>query len=208
MAVTKVLVVDYGMGNICSVVNAFRYLGVDPVVSHESHEISKADSLILPGVGSFFKAMKTLRDTGIEQAILESVIGKGRKILGICLGMQLLGSHGCEDGDIPGLGIIPSQVQRFTPLEVGPKKVPHIGFNEVLSRQDSLLFYGLPRTSDFYFVHSYRMLADNLHGKAAICNYGVDFLAAYEVDNVYATQFHPEKSQTNGLILIRNFLRQ
>lgn len=206
MADNSITVVDYGMGNIWSVLSALRYLGSNPIVSNDPDEVCRADALVLPGVGSFRKAMNTLRATGLDQAILEAVKMRGSKILGICLGMQMLGSRGTEDGDTAGLGLIPNRVERFTPQELGKNKIPHIGFNAVRSSQRDSLFRNLPETADFYFVHSYRMLHEGQEGKTATCTYGIDFLAAFEIDNIHGTQFHPEKSQTNGLILLRNFL--
>ena len=208
MTNNRITVIDYGMGNIWSVLSTFRYLGCNPTVCSDPNEISRSEVLVLPGVGSFHKAMNTLRQTSLDHAILEAVKIRGRKILGICLGMQLLGSRGSEDGDTPGLGLIPNPVDRFTSREIGTNKIPHIGFNSVRSSHAHSLFRGLPEEADFYFVHSYRMLPDGLTGKTAICHYGIDFLAAYEKDNIYATQFHPEKSQTNGLMLLKNFLEQ
>jgi len=204
----RITVIDYGMGNIWSVLSALRYLGCNSMVSSDSNEIARAESLLLPGVGSFRKAMATLRQTGLDQAILEAVQTKGSKILGICLGMQLMGGRGSEDGDTPGLGLIPNSVDKFTAQEIGANKIPHIGFDVVRSKPDACLFRGLPESADFYFVHSYRMLPEGLSGKTASCIYGTEFLAAYEQDNIYATQFHPEKSQTNGLVLLKNFLAQ
>jgi glutamine amidotransferase len=122
--------------------------------------------------------------------------------------MQLMGAMSFEDGDTVGLNFIPNEVNKFTTQEVGSNKVPHIGFDLVYSQTDSNLFKGLGSAADFYFVHSYRMLPSELNGKSAICNYGIEFLAAYEKDNIFATQFHPEKSQTNGLMLLKNFLAQ
>src|SRR3989344_2096171 len=152
MADKNITVVDYGMGNIWSVSSALRYLETNPVVSSDPDEVCRADALVLPGVGSFRKAMNTLRSTGLDQAILEAVKARGSKILGICLGMQMLGSRGTEDGDTAGLGLIPNRVDRFTPQELGGKKIPHIGFNAVRSSQRDSLFRNLPETADFYFV--------------------------------------------------------
>lgn len=208
MMSARITLVDYGMGNIWSVLSALRYLGCEPEVSSDPNVIARADSLLLPGVGSFRKAMLSLRQNSLDQAILEAVQGKGSKILGICLGMQLMGSRGSEDGDMTGLGLIPNSVDMFTAEEIGTNKIPHIGFDLVRSQPDTRLFQGLPTAADFYFVHSYRMLPDGLKGKTATCLYGTEFLAAYEQDNIFATQFHPEKSQTNGLMLLKNFLAQ
>jgi glutamine amidotransferase len=122
--------------------------------------------------------------------------------------MQLMGISSSEDGDTLGLGLIKSVAEKFTLQEISANKIPHIGFDLVHSQKDSSLFKGLQQAADFYFVHSYRMLPIDLIGKPATCHYGVEFLAAYEQDNIFATQFHPEKSQTNGLILLKNFMAQ
>ena len=203
-----VTVIDYGMGNLWSVMSALQYLGCDPVISGEPNEITAADTLVLPGVGSFRKAMLVLKQRGLDQAIIEAVRNNGRKILGICLGMQLMGTSSSEDGNTVGLGLIPTAVDKFSPQEVVTNKIPHIGFDLVTGNPEARLFQGLTNAADFYFVHSYRMLPAGLKGKVSTCNYGTDFLAAYEQDNIFATQFHPEKSQTNGLILLKNFLAQ
>jgi len=199
-------IIDYGMGNIWSVLGALRYLGNAAEVSCNPARVSKADCLILPGVGSFRRAMGRIRQAGLDEAIIEAVKSRRSKILGICLGMQLLGSHGTEDGETPGLGLIPNRVERFTSKETGNKKIPHIGFNSTHFLERDGLFSGFPNTADFYYVHSYRMLPNGLSGRIGICSYGIDFLAAFEWGNICGTQFHPEKSQTNGLILLKNFL--
>jgi imidazole glycerol-phosphate synthase subunit HisH len=204
----NVTVIDYGMGNLWSVLSALRYLGCNPLISVDPDEITRADSLLLPGVGSFRKAMIALAKQGLDQAIIEAVKTRDSKILGICLGMQLMGCSSSEDGDTVGLGLIPGAVDKFTFHEIGANKIPHIGFDSVCSLPDAQLFKGLQQTADFYFVHSYRMLPAGLSSKTATCNYGIEFLAAYEQDNIFATQFHPEKSQTNGLMLLKNFLAQ
>lgn len=202
----EVVLIDYGMGNLWSVSNAIAYLGYTPIISDDPEKICKANILLLPGVGSFRMAMDSLRKSGIDQAIVEAVKCKGVKILGICLGMQLMGLSSTEDGLTAGLGLIPSSVDKFNISDVGARKIPHIGFDSVVYQPKSILFGGLQSSPDFYFVHSYYFLPSNLYGLTAVCNYGVDFLAAYEQDNIFATQFHPEKSQTNGLILLKNFL--
>jgi imidazole glycerol-phosphate synthase subunit HisH len=203
-----ITIIDYGMGNLWSVISALDYLGYPSRVSSDPNKIINAESLILPGVGSYRKAMITLRKKGLDKAIIEAVQTRGINILGICLGMQLMSSHGSEDGRIEGLGLIPVEVEKFRVNETNLNKIPHIGFDTVSSSSNSLLFNGLERLTDFYFVHSYRMLPIGLDGMVATCEYGIKFLAAYEKDNISATQFHPEKSQTNGLILLKNFLIQ
>jgi len=202
----KIVVVDYGMGNLWSVVSALDFLGADSIISSNPAEITKADAILLPGVGSFRLAMETLVNTNLNEAIKEAVQIKQRKILGICLGFQMLAESSTEDGMTAGLGFIPTPVERFSVQELERRKLPHIGFNRVRLPNLPSLFDGFKTEEDFYFVHSYRLLAQALPGKKAICNYGTDFLAAYEHENVFGVQFHPEKSQTNGLRLLANFL--
>jgi glutamine amidotransferase len=202
----KVTIIDYGVGNICSVYSALTYLGANCLVTSSPSEVRLSDALILPGVGSFNSGMAEIKSLGLDDAILEAVKIKGRKILGICLGMQLMAHSGVEGGDTEGLGLFLASVDRFNFPMNSRLKIPHIGFNGVSSQDESMLFKRLPSVTDFYFVHSYRTLGLNLPGKRAVCSYGEDFLAAYECDNIFATQFHPEKSQTNGLLLLKNFL--
>ena len=202
----SITIVDYGFGNLWSVCSALRYLGHNSVVSSNPSEIANADALILPGVGSFRTAMLALRDNRLDEAILEAVVEKKRNIMGICMGMQLLAMQSIEDGETKGLGLISTEVERFDVDAVGGLKVPHVGFNQVRSEDQSILFKNIAPSSDFYFVHSYRLRAGELPGRHGICCYGEDFVAAYEHENIFATQFHPEKSQTNGLKLLKNFL--
>jgi len=201
-----VTVIDYGMGNICSVINAIEYLGASVVLTSDPGQIRSADHLILPGVGSFRKAMETLRAKRIDTAIRSAAEANGSRILGICLGMQLLGSHSTEDGDAVGLELIPNRVELFSQEELKDNKLPHVGYNSVRLSESEGLFREIPEDAFFYFNHSYRMLADNLTGRRATCTYGIEFLAAFERDNICGTQFHPEKSQSNGLLLLKNFL--
>lgn len=206
MISTEVTIIDYGMGNIWSVASALKYLNCNVVVSSNASVIKNAQTLLLPGVGSFRKAMESLQKLQLDEAIVQSLQKSDSKILGICLGMQLLGSMSTEDGPTQGLNLIPTSVDKFSNEEIVTNKLPHIGFDQVSFEVGSQLFRDLPPNPDFYFVHSYRMSPTVLEGKSALCRYGIDFLAAYEDKNIFATQFHPEKSQTNGLILLRNFL--
>lgn len=204
----RVVIVDYGMGNLWSVRSALQFLGQNPEVSGDPPVVAAADILVLPGVGSFRRAMETLEAQHLADAIKEAVLVRGRKILGICLGMQIFAESGTEDGDTKGLGFLPGKVERFSRTELGALKLPHIGFNAVTAGPNSSLFRGIDGPADFYFVHSYRLPTSHLLAvNCGLCFYGSEFLAAYERDNIFATQFHPEKSQTNGLILLRNFLR-
>jgi imidazole glycerol-phosphate synthase subunit HisH len=202
----KIIVIDYGMGNVWSVISALKYLGTEPELVSDPEKISNSSLLILPGVGSFRKGMEALKNRSLDKAIINAVKLKGARILGICLGMQLMGAYGTEGGENAGLGLLPNRTDRFTTQELGENKTPHVGFNSVHFSEKKGLFNELPEKSDFYFTHSYRMHIDGVAGRYATCSYGVDFLAAFEINNICGTQFHPEKSQTNGLILLRNFL--
>ena len=208
MGMPSVTVIDYGMGNLWSITSALAFLGCSAKVTSNPKEVSHADTLILPGVGSFRRATERLKESGLDEAILHAVKVRGVDLLGICLGMQLLGSQGTEDGDSKGLGLIPNSVDRFTPLELDGRKIPHIGFNTVSRGTTQRLFKGLPEEADFYFVHSYRMLPGMMASGIATCCHGVEFVAAFESDNIFGVQFHPEKSQTNGLVLLQNFLQK
>jgi len=202
----KIAVIDYDVGNVWSVLSAVKYLGMEPVLVDDPDRIHDYRKLILPGVGSYKKAMQELTRRGFDKAIREAVLDRGANILGICLGMQLLGAHGVENGDIGGLGLVDNRVEQFSSVEVGERKLPHVGFNEIKISECAGLFKNLPPHADFYFTHSYRMLFENIGERYATCSYGIEFLAAFEYRNIYGTQFHPEKSQTNGLILLKNYL--
>ncbi|KRA55347.1 imidazole glycerol phosphate synthase subunit HisH [Devosia sp. Root635] len=200
------VIIDYGMGNLQSVVNALRYLDVDPIVSSDPKLVRDADTLLLPGVGSFRKAMDELNASGLAEAIQHAVTVQHHKILGICLGQQLMAEFGTEDGGCNGLGLVPGVVDRISQPSGGQIKVPHVGFNRVSFEPESRLFYGFEGPVDCYFVHSYSLGVQARPGLAALCDYGAPFVAAYENDNLYCTQFHPEKSQTNGLRILSNFI--
>lgn len=199
-----VVVIDYGMGNLFSVVSAFRYLGAAVATADDPTDVEVARALVLPGVGSFRRAMEELRRTGLDEAI-RGAVNRGTRLLGICLGMQLLGSSSTEDGLTEGLGLVDAAVEAF-PGDSG-YKVPHIGFGIVESPGESNLFHGLGERSHFYFVHSFRMTRMPSGVIASTCDYGGGFVAAFESDNVAGAQFHPEKSQANGLVLLANFLQ-
>jgi glutamine amidotransferase len=204
--VPSVTVVDIGMSNTWSVLNAFRYLGATAHASDDPGAVASADIIVLPGVGSFRRAMERLNETGLADAIVSASLDRQRKILGICLGMQLLAQRGTEDGDTAGLGLMPGTVDPFSTSEIGDRKIPHVGFNTVEAASGSSLFANVTQHPDFYFVHSYRVIPVEAPGSASMTRYGTDFVAAYEHENLYATQFHPEKSQANGLQLLKNFL--
>lgn len=201
-----IVIVDYGMGNLFSIQSAIRYLGVESTISSDPGVISSAGKLILPGVGSFNKAMANLKAGNLVGVINEAVDKRRTPILGICLGMQLLGLSSTEDGVSDGLGFVECSVERFNEKACINLKIPHVGFNTVSITRKSRLFDGLGPQVDFYFTHSYRMLFTGQPYAVGVCSHGEPFVAAFEKEHVCGTQFHPEKSQTNGLFLLKNFI--
>jgi|688.fasta_scaffold84858_3 glutamine amidotransferase len=202
----SVTVIDYGMGNIWSVKAAFEYLNCDVQVTGDPRLIIDSERLVLPGVGSFKLAMESILGLGIKDAVLEYVNEKKRNILGICLGMQLLGLASPEEEETNGLGLVNGRSDRFDVEFNSELKLPHVGFDAVKSSEGTKLFQGMAKENDFYFVHEYRMKSVKGDVVVATCDYGGEFVAAYEVDNVFGTQFHPEKSQSNGLLMLNNFV--
>ena len=207
MANNEVVIIDYGMGNLWSVASAIRFLGKTPVVTGDLSKISESENLILPGVGSFRRAMNTIRNKSIDKAIFDSLQNTKSKLLGICLGMQLLGASSTEDGLTEGLGLTQNKVVRLANSEIKPIKIPHVGFNKVQMSKESKLFDQISADASFYFVHSYAMQILNDTSKYTTTTYGHEFVAAIESGQVFGTQFHPEKSQKNGLKVLENFLR-
>ena len=166
------------MGNLLSVVNALKYLGANARISSNPSEIAAADTLVLPGVGAFRSAMQALRSQGIDEAIHEAVNIRGRKILGVCLGFQMLAQFGTEDGGAQGLGYLSGTVEHFERVSVPALKLPHIGFNRVYFSNEAPLFRGLESGAYFYFVHSYRLLPGDIPGEIATASYGETFVSA------------------------------
>jgi len=207
VANNEVVIIDYGMGNLWSVASAIQFLGKTPVVTGDLAKISESENLILPGVGSFRRAMNTIRNQSIDKAIFESLQNPKTKLLGICLGMQLLGASSTEDGLTEGLGLVQNEVVRLANSEINPIKIPHVGFNRVQMPKESKLFVQISADAYFYFVHSYAMQILNDSSTYATTTYGNKFVAAIESGQVFGTQFHPEKSQKNGLKVLENFLR-
>ena len=200
-------IVDYGMGNLRSVHNAIAYLGSASRVSSDPSVIAASDKLILPGVGSFRRAMENIRARGLVEPLNEAVLSRKVPLLGICLGMQLLATRGLEDGGAEGLGWIAGEVVPFD-LPDPNARIPHVGFNSVWAKSlASPVFSILREPTDFYFVHSYHLRCDADDSAALWCDYHGRFCAGVERGNVFGTQFHPEKSQANGLALLAQFLR-
>jgi imidazole glycerol-phosphate synthase subunit HisH len=203
----KIGIVDYGLGNLRSVAGAVERLGHEPVISTEPSALACADKLILPGVGAFGDGMRNLRERGLVEPLSELVIDGEKPVLAICLGAQLVGRRSEEFGDHEGLGWIDAEVVRLSPDDAS-LRVPHVGWNDLLRVADSILFADVPEDALFYYVHSYCIRVNEPSLVTGECDYGGRFVAALERGNIYATQFHPEKSQLGGLTLLRNFLAQ
>ena len=198
-----IAIIDYDAGNIKSVEKAVAYLGKEPRITRDRDEILNAEKIILPGVGAFGDAMKRLEAYGLVDVIKEAV-KKGIPFLGICLGLQLIFDESEESPGVKGLSLLPGKIIRFPKIE--GLKVPQIGWNDIGFPKESRLFAGIDEGSYVYFVHSYYLKAGNDEDVAAISQYGVPFHAAVEHDNIFACQFHPEKSSDVGLKILSNFL--
>lgn len=203
----RVVVVDYGMGNLDSVRRALEECGARVLVSGDPGDLATAERIVLPGVGAFPDAMRNLTTRGLGEALTKQVVDEGVPILGICLGMQLTARLGHEIEPTPGLGWIDAEVVRMRPAEGAEReRVPHIGWNEVVPVSDDPLFDGIPSGADFYFVHSFHLVCADLDDVIATSPYCGGFIASFARGNVAGVQFHPEKSQRYGLALLRNFL--
>jgi glutamine amidotransferase len=198
-------IVDYGLGNLRSVAGAVEKVGFEARVACDLETLTVADKLILPGVGAFGDGMANLSRRGLVGPLTEMVMERGKPLLGICLGSQLIAKRSEEFGAHEGLGWIDAEVLRLQPAD--PElRVPHVGWNEVRQVRPCPLFEGVPDASLFYFVHSYRLEAADPALVVGTCDYGGPVVAVVRRANVYATQFHPEKSQKAGLALLKNFL--
>lgn len=208
----KVGVIDYGVGNLGSVLRALEELQVRPLLIEHAVDLHRADCLVLPGVGNFADCASLLQAGGWPSALRDEVLGNGRPLLGVCVGMQLLADRSMEGADrehpdgTPGLGFVPGHVEHLRVLGCG-LRVPHVGWNGVIgsSRGDRLLA-GIPDGTDFYFVHSYAFVAQDPADVVASTHYGVELSAIVRRGHVWGTQFHPEKSSRAGFRLLRNFL--
>jgi len=199
-----IAVIDYGMGNLGSVANALKRLGAETRITQDAADLKTAEKIVLPGVGAFRDAVDSLGKLKLTEALKEA-LASGKIYLGICLGLEVLFDKSEEGGGCSGLGVIKGSVLRFGSAGF---KVPHIGWNNVRFRKrECPLFKGIPDNAHFYFVHSYYVKPADGSIEAASTEYGGDFTSMVWKDNIYATQFHPEKSQRIGLKLLENFVR-
>lgn len=198
------IIINYGMGNIASVLNMIRFIGGDAHISKSSDEVRHASTLILPGVGAFDAGIRSLRETGMDEAIHEAITDNGATLLGICLGMQLL-MESSEEGHLTGLGLVPGRVTRFQ-VHDQELRVPHMGWNTVQPTRTSRLFDLKTEEERFYFVHSYHVECEDPQDVAGITKYGYNFTSVIENGRVLGVQFHPEKSHRFGMALLARFL--
>ncbi len=198
-----IAILDYGLGNLGSISNMLKVIGERSRITNEKETIEMADGIILPGVGAFDAGMSRLEESGLAEVIRVEA-AKGKPILGICLGMQLLGRRS-EEGSLAGLGLIPFECRRFQ-LEDPTLKVPHMGWDVVTFAKEHPILRGLTGQQRYYFVHSYHAVCDAAENVLMTCDYGYEFAAAVVRENVIGVQFHPEKSHDFGLALLGNFV--
>jgi imidazole glycerol-phosphate synthase subunit HisH len=200
-----IAIVDYGSGNIAAIANIYKQLRIDHVVTRDPAQLEAAERYILPGVGAFDATMRNVQAAGIRTVLDEQVVGRRKKVLGICVGMQILASSS-EEGQLPGLGWIPGHVRRIDTSELasGPR-LPHMGWNSIRPRGDAPIFRGVDCERGFYFLHSYFLDASHSEDVAATVSYGSEMPCAVLRHNVVGMQFHPEKSHSNGVAVFRNF---
>ena len=205
-----IAVIDYGMGNLRSVQKALEFVGAKVIVTHDPDLILNADSVVLPGVGSFKDCMSNLKELNLIDPIRKFIDG-GKPFLGICLGLQVLFEESEEYGPVAGLGILPGKVVKFSRNISETKngqliKVPHMGWNKIEVKKKEPLFENIDVIAPyFYFVHSYYVVPKDKNMVATVTNYGIEFVSGIQYKNIYAFQFHPEKSQTMGLALLERF---
>ena len=198
------IIIDYGLGNLASIRNMLKQIGLEPTISNDYNLISNSKNLILPGVGNFEKGIQNLKVKSLDKAIKKACKNKAR-LLGICLGMHLLFDK-IEEGNSSGLGLVEGQVKKFE-FKNGKFKVPHMGWNNVEFSEQSKLNFTYKEKHKFYFAHSYYVECDNKENEVAITNYGFKFTSSIEKNNIFGVQFHPEKSHNFGKSFLRNFYK-
>ncbi len=203
----EIIIIDYGVGNIGSIVNMFKRIGVKATLSSDETQIMQANKLLLPGVGSFDKGMLNLQHSGLMNVLERKVVEQKTPILGICLGMQLLFEKS-EEGELPGLRWIAGEVRRFDFKSQSALRVPQMGWNEIRATDYNSLFYGLEIEARFYFAHSYYVECREAAEILATTEYGGAFVSAVNKGNIWGVQFHPEKSHRFGLQLLKNFIER
>ncbi|MES2628598.1 MAG: imidazole glycerol phosphate synthase subunit HisH [Bacteroidota bacterium] len=201
-----IAIINYGLGNLTSILNMFRRIGADAVITSDPAEIAAADKLLLPGVGHFKTGMETLRSSGLVDVLEKEVFEKKKPILGICLGAQLMTKHS-EEGDVAGLGWVDARTRKFDASRLSELKIPHMAWSDVSFVDSNPLWTDLPADPRFYHVHSYHFDFEDSADVSATARYGYDFVTAFHRGNIYGTQFHPEKSHKFGMKVLENFAK-
>jgi imidazole glycerol-phosphate synthase subunit HisH len=203
-----ITIIDYGMGNLGSIKNMFKYIGVEAKIESDVNEIKNASKILLPGVGSYDTAMKKINESDLKEILNDKALKEQVPVLGICLGMQLL-TKASEEGNIKGLGWIDAKTLNFKNRIDQKLKIPHMGWNTVNKSHASLITKGFDMLDDvrFYFVHSFFVKVENEENSILKTEYGIEFDSAIQKDNIYGAQFHPEKSHKFGIKLLENFAR-
>ena len=199
-----IAIINYGLGNLTSIKNMCKRLSIDATITGDVEEIKKASKLLLPGVGHFKRGMANLQESGLVELLNQQVLEEKKPILGICLGAQLLTKHS-EEGDVDGLGWVDAQTIRFDKEQLGKLPIPHMGWSDITTVNDSELWTDLPEEPRFYFVHEFHFKFEDQQQVTATAHYGYDFACAFQKDNIYGTQFHPEKSHKFGMKVLENF---
>jgi len=199
-----IAIINYGLGNLTSIQNMHKRLGINAIITSETDKIKNASKLILPGVGHFKKGMENLHSSGLKELLDDLVLGQKKPILGICLGAQLMTKHS-EEGDVDGLAWVNATTVRFDQKKINGLKVPHMGWSDIRIADSNPLWMNLPPEPRFYFVHTFHFLFDKENEISATSTHGYEFVCAFRKDNIFGTQFHPEKSHKFGMKVIENF---
>jgi glutamine amidotransferase len=199
-----IVIIDYGMGNLGSIKNIIKKIGYESIISNDKSIIQQAEKLILPGVGNFKEAMQNLNKTGLIDTLNKKILTEKTPILGICLGMQLMTSHS-EEGDVIGLNWINANTKKFI-FSNNNIKIPHMGWNNIKIMKENKLNENFEAPCRFYFVHSYHVICNDSEDILHNTNYFIDFTSAFNRDNIYGVQYHPEKSHQFGFQLLKNFI--
>lgn len=197
-------IINYGLGNLSSIQNMCRRLGIDATVTADPATIANASKLLLPGVGHFKRGMENLNNSGLRSLLDDLVLVKKKPVLGICLGAQLMTKHS-EEGDVDGLGWVDATTVRFDSSRINGLKIPHMGWSEITVTDQNPLWSNLPAAPRFYFVHTYHFLFQEVSEVSATCSHSYDFACAFQKENIFGTQFHPEKSHKFGMRVLENF---
>jgi imidazole glycerol phosphate synthase, glutamine amidotransferase subunit len=199
-----IAIINYGLGNLASIQNMCKRLGIPAVMTDDADILRSADKLILPGVGHFKKGMENLHQTGLKSLLDELVLKENKPVLGICLGAQLMTKHS-EEGDVEGLGWVDAVTVKFDQSKINGYKIPHMGWSGINTVDQNPLWKNLPEDPRFYFVHTYHFLFQQREEISAMADYSYSFACAFRKNNIYGTQFHPEKSHKFGMKVLENF---